>query len=82
MVIRHRGVRKTVKLRELVHITPDLFIIRMENMRAILVNLDALYRLCIHISCNIRAAVNYQNLLARFLRLMGEYGTVETGAYY
>ena len=54
----------------------------MENMRAILVNLDALHRLCIHISCNIRAAVNHQNLLARFLRLMGEYGTVETGAYY
>ena len=82
VVIRHRGVRKTIKLRELVHITPDLFIIRMENMRAILVDLNALHRLCIHISCNIRAAVNHQNLLARFLRLMGEYGTVETGAYY
>ena len=82
MVIRHRRVRKPVKLRKLVHIIPNLFIIRMENMCAILVDLDALHRLCIHISCNIRTAVNHQNLLACFLRLMGKYGTVEAGAYY
>ena len=54
----------------------------MENMCAILVDLDALHRLRVNIARNIRAAVNHQNLLARFLRLMGEYGTVETGAYY
>ena len=81
MIIGNRAVCKTVELRKLCNIIPDLLIIGMENMCTILMNIDSLNLLCVHVSCNIRAFVDHENRFARLLRLMSKDSTVKTGAY-
>ena len=81
MIIGNRAVCKTVELRKLCNIIPDLLIIGMENMCTILMNIDSLNLLCVHVSCNIRAFVNHENRFARLLRLMSKDSTVKTGSY-
>ena len=76
VIIRHRGIRKPVKLREAIHILPHLTVIRMEDMGSILMHMDAFAVLRINIACNVRTTVNHKNTLARCLRLMGKHRAV------
>ena len=50
MIIRHGRIGKTVENSKLVHIVPDCFIICMEDMGAIYMDMDALYLFRIYIS--------------------------------
>ena len=53
----------------------------MENVRTVLVHVDAFDLLGVHVAGDIRPLVDDKNRFARFLCLMCEYSTVKAGAY-
>ena len=81
LVICHRGVRKAVKLRKRCHIIPHFFVVGVENMRTVFMYMNPFDLLCIHISCDVWAFVDYQHLFPFFYRFPGKYGAVQTGSY-
>ena len=81
MVIRHRRIGIPVKLRKASDIVPDLFIIGVENMSAVAVNLNALHLFSVDITANMISLINYKDGLTRFLCLLGKSGTKKTRAY-
>ena len=81
MIIGNRAVCKTVEFSKLCNIIPYLLIICVENMCTILMNVDSFNLLCIYISSNVRAFIDYKNRLARLLRLMSKDSAVQTGTY-
>ena len=81
MIIGNRAVCKTVELSKLCNIIPYFLIICVENMCTILMNVDSFNLLCIYISSNVRAFIDYKNRLARLLRLMSKDSAVQTGTY-
>ena len=72
LVVGDRRVRKTVKLCELSNIVPDFFVIGMENMCAILVDIDALNVLSVNVARNVMTLVHDQNRLAMGFDLMSK----------
>lgn len=69
-VIRHRRIGKAVERRKLIHIVPNLGIIGVENMRAVLVDLNALDFLRIDISGNMVTLINDQHRFPVCFRLL------------
>ena len=63
-------------------IAPNLFIVGMENVSTVLVDIDALDVLSVNIARNVRALVNDQHGLAVCLGLMCKDCAVQAGAYY
>ena len=81
MIVRHRGVREAVELREMVHIVPHFFIVGVEDVRAVFVHMDPFNVLRVNISRDLRPFVDDQALLPGFLCLLGEYSAVQPRAH-
>ena len=82
LVVGHRRVRKAVELRKLGDVVPDFFVVSMENMSAILVDIDALNILGIDVARNVRALVNYQNRFPMSLSFMCKNSSIKSRSYY
>ena len=78
MIICYRRIGKAVELGKAVHILPYLFVVCMENMGAVFVNMDPFHLLCINISCDSRTFIDYQDAFSCRLRLMCKYCSEET----
>ena len=78
MVHRHRAVHVIVEFREPVHIFPHLFITGMENVRAVLVHVDAVHILGVDVAGDVIPPVNDQHPLARLVQRMSENHAVQT----
>ena len=70
LIIRHRRIDEVVERDELVDIRPDVFIARVEDVRAVLVDVDAILFLAVDIAPHMIPALQHQHRLARLLRLM------------
>ena len=70
LIIRHRRIDEVVKRDELIDIRPDVFIARVEDVRAVLVDVDAILFLAVDIAAHMIPALQHQHRLARLLRLM------------
>lgn len=65
-------IGEAVECHKLRDVFPYLGVVGVENVRAVLVDVDALHILGIDISGNVRALVNDKNILAGFFRFVGE----------
>ena len=66
MIIGNGRICKTIKLRKLRDIRPYLLIIRMENVRSVLMHMNSLNLFRIDVSSYVGTLVNYQNLFPAF----------------
>ena len=82
MVVRHRRIREAVEGRELLHVVPDLRVVCVEDVRAILVHMDALDILRIDITGDVRPPIDHHHRLPRLPRLMRKHRAVEAGPHY
>ena len=73
MIVRHRRIGKTVENSKLIHIVPNSFIIRMEDMGAIYMDMDALYLFRIYIPPNVTALIHHKDFLPCPYRFTGKY---------
>ena len=80
LIVRHRRIDEVVKGDESVDIRPDILIARVEDVRAILMDVDAILLLAIDIAANMVTALQHQHRLARLLRLMRKDRTKKTTA--
>ena len=81
-IVGNRRVRKAVELGKPGDIVPDLFVVGVEDVRTILMDVDTLDVLGINVARNVGALIHDQHGFAVDLGLMGEDGTVQTGADY
>lgn len=70
LIVRHRRVDEVIKGDESVDIRPDILIARVEDVRAILVDVDAILLLAIDIAADMLPTLQHQDRLTRLLRLM------------
>jgi hypothetical protein len=61
LIIRHRGVGKTVEYRKLLRIIPHDFIICVEDMNDILVAIDAFHLFGVNVSSDIWSFVAHKH---------------------
>ena len=80
MIIRNRRICKAVELSKAVHILPYPFIVRVENMCAVHMNMDPLHLLRVNIPRDLRALVDHQTGLSRPLCLLRKHCAVKPGA--
>ena len=73
LIVRHRRIHEIIELDELVDIVPDIPIARMEDMRAVLMDVDAIPLLAVHIAAHMCAPLEHQHRLSCRPRLMREY---------
>ena len=81
LIVRYRRIDEVVELHELVDIRPDLLIARVENVRAILVDVDAILFLAVDIAADMPATLQHQHRLPRPLHLMRKDRTEKAAAY-
>lgn len=79
MIVGYGRIDVVVELRELVHVIPDAFVGGVENMRSVLVNVDAIDLARVHVAGDMVALVDDEAALARLFRLMREHGAREAG---
>ena len=82
LIVGNGRVRKAVELGKPGDIVPDLFVVGVEDVRTVFVDMDALNALGVDIARNVGALIHDQHGFAVGLGLMGEDGTVQTGADY
>ena len=70
LIIRHRRIDEVVECDELIDIRPDILIARVEDVCAVLVDVDAIFFLAVDIAAHMIPALQHQHRLARLLRLM------------
>ncbi|AFJ83272.1 hypothetical protein Y1U_C0823 [Streptococcus thermophilus MN-ZLW-002] len=58
-VVGHGGVGEAVELSKLCNVVPDLFVVSVENMRSIFMDIDTLNVFGIDISRNVRTLIYY-----------------------
>ena len=75
LIVRDRRVDEIVELDELVDIRPDILIARVKDMRAVLVDIDALPLFTVDIAPHMVAAFQHQYRLSCPLRLMSKNST-------
>ena len=80
LVIRHRGIGEAVEGHEPVDILPHRFIIGVEDVRTVPVDVDALHLLRVDIPGDVRPLVDDKDGFASGFRLPGEDGAEEPGA--
>lgn len=80
LIVRDRRVNEIVERDELVDIRPDILIARMEDMRAVLVDVDAIPLFTVDIAAHMITAFQNQHRLSRPLRLAGKNSTKEAAA--
>ena len=69
-----------VELRELVHVFPYALVGGVEDVRTVLVHVDAVDLLGVDVARDVLALVDDQAALARLLRLVGKHRARQTGA--
>jgi hypothetical protein len=77
-VLHFRSQREIIELGELIHKLPDPIIGCMEDVRAVLVNVDSITTLAVTVSADVLTLVYQENLLALATSFMGEDATEET----
>lgn len=77
-VVRNMRVVKAVKGTELIEIVPHLGVIRMENMHAILMEIDILHFFRMNISINIVSLVYHKDFIAFFRSLTSTNRSVKS----
>ena len=82
LIVGNRRVHKAVELGKPGDIVPDLFVVGVEDVRTILMDVDTLDVLGINVARNVGALIHDQHGFSVDLGLMGEDGTVQTGADY
>ena len=82
LIVGNGRVCKAVELGKPGDIVPDLFVVGVEDVRTILMDVDTLDVLGINVARNVGALIHDQHGFAVGLGLMGEDGTVQTGADY
>ena len=82
LVVGDGRVCKAVELGKLGDVVPYLFVVGVEDMRTVFVDMDALDALGIDIARNVGALIHDQHGFSVGLGLMGEDGAVQTGADY
>ena len=80
LIVCDRRVDKIIEHNELVDIRPDILIARVEDMRAVLVDVDALPLFTVDIAPHMIAAFQHQHRLPRPLRLTGKDSSKQTAA--
>ena len=81
LIIRDRRIDEVVEPHKLVDIRPDLLIARVENVRAILVDVDAILFLAVDIAADMPAALQHQHRHPRPLHLMRKDRAKKAAAY-
>lgn len=81
LVVGDGGVHVVVELGETVHVVPDVLERRVEDVRAVFVNVDPLDLLGVHVARDMRTAVDDEAALPELVRLVREHGAGETGSY-
>ena len=82
LIVGNGRVCKAVELGKPGDIVPDLFVVGVEDVCTILMDVDTLDVLGINVARNVGALIHDQHGFAVDLGLMGEDGTVQTGADY
>ena len=82
LIVGNGRVCKAVKLGKPGDVAPDLFVVGVEDVRTILMDVDTLDVLGVDIARNVGALIHDQHGFAVGLGLMGEDGTVQAGADY
>ena len=82
LIVGNGRVCKAVELGKPGDIVPNLFVVGVEDVRTILMDVDTLDVLGINVARNVGALIHDQHGFAVDLGLMGEDGTVQTGADY
>ena len=82
LIVGNGRVCKAVELGKSGDIAPDLFVVGVEDVRTVFVDMDALNALGVDVARNVGALIHDQHGFAVGLGLMGEDGTVQTGADY
>ena len=82
LIVGNRGIGKAVKFGELVYIIPDLFVVGVENMGAVNVDIDIFHGFGVYISGDVIPFVNDQNGFPGGLSLLGKYCAVQTCTYH
>ena len=73
------GIDVVVEAAELVDILPDRLVRGVEDMGAILVDMDALHRVGITVAADVLPALHHQTAFSLLMGLMGKHGTKESG---
>ena len=82
LIVGNGRVCKAVELGKPGDIVPDLFVVGVEDVRTILMDVNTLDVLGINVARDVGALIHDQHGFAVGLGLMGEDGTVQTGADY
>ena len=82
MVIGNWTIGIAVKWNYTIHKVPYLFVISMEDVCSILMNIDTFHFFAIDVSTQLRAFVYHKAFLSLLLGLMSKCGTKEARAYY
>ena len=82
LIVGNGRVCKAVELGKLGDVVPYLFVVGVEDMRTVFVDMDTLDALGVDIARNVGALIHDQHSFPVGLGLMGEDGTVQTGADY
>ena len=80
--IGNRGIGESVESGEFLHVIPDFSVVGVEDVGAVLVDVDFLYVFGVDITGYIWAAVDDQDFLAGGSGFVSEDCTVKTGADY
>ncbi len=73
MIIGHWRIRKPVERGKALNIISYFFIVCMENMGPILMNMNALDLFSIHIAGNMSSFINYNTFISRICQFPGTY---------
>ena len=81
LVVCHRRVDEVVERDKSIDIRPDILIARVEDVRAVLVDVDAILFFAVNIAADMITVLQHQHRLARLLRLMRKDRTKKTAAH-
>ena len=80
LIIGNGAVGIAVHVNEAMHIPPQGIIVSVENMRPILMDVDAVHQPGIHVAAHMRALFQHQTAFARVQQLAGDGRPGEAGA--
>ena len=80
LIIGYRTVGKPIEVGKLRDVFPHLFVVCVEDMRAVPMHMNAFDFFCINISSYMRALINHQHRFSRPLGFLRKYSAVQSGA--
>ena len=82
MIVGNRAVRVSVEWNKAIYEVPDLFVVSMENVGSILMDVYAFHIFAINITAQMRAFVYHKAFLSLLRGLVREGCAKEARAYY